>query len=251
MKRIFTTLGQKWPEYILEVLVITLSILGAFALDTWNQNRLSSRLVDDYYCRFLADINQDEAQVQELISESRERLASSNEMLALLLSPAPDKREAIGLMLASTSKISYQFKPISAGYDDLKSSGNLNAFTDQVVVDKVGRYLQESAGLEGNITNNGYIALNELFEIENLFEIGFIDTPFFREGIDTTIIDTQNLDQLPLTKSQARQLKHLAAVLIAVNDRNITHYESIREKIKAVRPLLEQKCHRPGAAVKP
>jgi hypothetical protein len=247
MRRIFATLSKKWPEYILEVLVITLSILGAFALDNWNQNRISSRLVGDYYCRFLADIRQDELQVQELIDDSRNRLASSNELLALLLGPAPDKQEAIELVLASTSKISYQFKPISAGYDDLKSSGNLNTFTDQGVVDQLGRYLQEAAGMAANITNNGHIALNELFEIDNLFEIGLIDNAFFRSGIDSAIVDASRLDRSPLTASQTRQLKHLAAVLIAVNDRNSTHYESMQTKLQAVKPLLEKKCPRPGS----
>lgn len=39
MERLINTLKDKWPEFTWEIIVITLGILGALALDNWNDQR--------------------------------------------------------------------------------------------------------------------------------------------------------------------------------------------------------------------
>lgn len=43
MKRVLTILKEKWPEYILEILVITIGIYGAFELANYGENRTRKR----------------------------------------------------------------------------------------------------------------------------------------------------------------------------------------------------------------
>jgi len=242
IKRILTILKEKWPEYLLEIAVVFLGIYGAFSLNNWNENSSNRRIVGDYYCRFLADLNQDQVQVDSLLSEGHIRLQKSNEMLAELLVSAPDKRKLMRLMLESTARITYPFNPISAGYDDVKSSGNLNKFTDQAILDRMGVYFQETKGLASNIANNGELGLGEVFELRDFYSIGLVDNIFMEEALDTTIVAPELLDRSLLTPAQGQELRHVAAALIALNHRNIRHYETIRSKILGIKPLLEEKC---------
>jgi hypothetical protein len=75
MKRIFTTLSQKWPEYIIESLVILASILGAYALDNWNEENKSEKQLTSLLIALKADLTQDTLLITALLPEVTEQLA--------------------------------------------------------------------------------------------------------------------------------------------------------------------------------
>lgn len=80
MKRILSTFAQKWPEYLLEVLVLIVGIYGAFMLDNWNENRLS-RVEEQEILRNLKTDFEGTIREFEALNKLRETLFASNEII--------------------------------------------------------------------------------------------------------------------------------------------------------------------------
>ncbi len=68
MKRITSTLSQKWPEYILEILVLIIGIFGAFELDSWNDHLKQLKGKEDYLERLLSNYNSNLSQLEQKIN---------------------------------------------------------------------------------------------------------------------------------------------------------------------------------------
>jgi len=67
MKKILINLRDNWIKYGFETLVVTVGILGAFALDNWNEGRIESALEEDYLIGIRQDLIADMDQVKTII----------------------------------------------------------------------------------------------------------------------------------------------------------------------------------------
>lgn len=126
MKTILETLKQKWAEYIIEMIVITFGILGAFILNNWNENRLNSqeefRILLDLKKEFLknkesaelklnSNVRSNKAAYQLIVINSEEKLFDemviTDSLLAVSLSWGSfDAQTGVTNEIINTGKIS-------------------------------------------------------------------------------------------------------------------------------------------------
>ena len=68
MKKLLQTLKQKWSEYLLEMIVITMGILGAFMLNSWNDQRQTKVLEKEIYQNLFSSLKTDSIQLVRTIN---------------------------------------------------------------------------------------------------------------------------------------------------------------------------------------
>ena len=84
MKRILSTLSQKWPEYLLEILVIVIGIYGAFALEEWNENSKNRRYKQLMVQNIEKEFEINSIQLNNILAYDRQSISACEELLDLI-----------------------------------------------------------------------------------------------------------------------------------------------------------------------
>lgn len=121
-------LRDRWPEYVMEILVIVLSISASFALDEWKDRHNKKELEQLYLKELARDIAADTSQLSEIIAETKQIILRADKLLA---------PRQTGPLLASNQLIGdirFTFKrprfvAQDATFSDLKNTGNLQSIS--------------------------------------------------------------------------------------------------------------------------
>lgn len=127
MKRILNTLQQKWPEYLLEILVITIGILGAFTLNSWSSAREAKDSEALSITRLKEDIRSNLDRYEFLKERYRGRIEKSDSILTLIQQQetVEDRFNFITINLI----FFYLIEADVTTYDELVNTGKLYAFS--------------------------------------------------------------------------------------------------------------------------
>jgi hypothetical protein len=141
MTRILNILKEKWPEYILEILVITIGILGAFALNNWNENRQIRNKEQDYLIRLHDEITGEVDHYSNLKAQFEEKEMRLKRIIRVWQSDEPRLTDSMIYIqdFLTAGKISIVYRePII--WQQIMESGTLGVIRNTDLTDKLVSY---------------------------------------------------------------------------------------------------------------
>ena len=136
MKQLFTLLAQKWPKYLIEMVVITVGILGAFMLDSWNDNRIEHNKELNYLANIKADIGLNITSLEEFIIARKSSIQSVNTIL-----PYFNGKELRNFHQFNYNNLAvldwYPFVQHANTMNELISSGNLSLISNKSILHQI------------------------------------------------------------------------------------------------------------------
>ncbi|MBS1979199.1 MAG: hypothetical protein JST46_17640 [Bacteroidetes bacterium] len=227
-----------------EIVLVVIGILIALQINAWNEERRNRKLEQDYYCRLLEDVMQDEALLAKLVTENTSRINMSNQMLHLLKQKSPSRKDVVNCMRGATVRTTFTFKPNQAAYEDIKFSGNLNIIRDIKLKTLLINYYSTTLGIANVVDVNSDVTVGMYYRLDKDFvELGWTDLPAVTETIDTALVDLKQFQPLDFPSPELRKrLISEAVFYLGTNARKNELYKAVNEEIQKMKSELLSKC---------
>ena len=137
MKRILNHLATDWYKYLLELIVITAGVLGAFALNTWKEDRKQNNSAVIHLKVMYQDLKHDLVELEMLHRKMEDNMLASTTLLDQFKTILPVDTSTTRFLI--TLILEYNFDPITTGFNSLKDSESLSAL-DEDLQQKISKY---------------------------------------------------------------------------------------------------------------
>ena len=139
MKRVLIILSQKWPEYLIEALVIVASILGAFALENWNEQQNRENFEQSTLNQILVNLKSDRESLQSINNHFQRAIMSTDKILRTNVSA--NDHDSLKYWLGDVVQFD-RFHSLTNAYEVLKSKG-LDVLSNKDLVYQLGKYYDD------------------------------------------------------------------------------------------------------------
>jgi len=235
MKKILETLKRKWAEYLLEIIVITIGILGAFILNNWNDNRANRILETEIYNDLYMSLQTDSIQLVKIIGDLKASIEAQKKIIQNNHDDLISKYNA-QILLNDFYRGIYSFFPKKGVYNLLMRNNQLDLITS----DNIKSQLIELYDYEYQRYQNIDLIIDGKFQ-NSFIRIMNVEIQFFSSI--TLETDTINL-KLNLHEDLNQTLfrdnyQELRAVAREVFDVTLGAYLSLYRIEKQVHNLLD------------
>ena len=122
-----------WKYFVGELLIVTLGVLIALALDSWNDARLELRLEDEVLDQLISDIEADTLVFATWSDRLEDKLAALERVSAILSDPNSEIGDSLAFLRAVVVGSQYGWDQPGLNrttFDELVSSGSLGLIDD-------------------------------------------------------------------------------------------------------------------------
>lgn len=133
MKRILTTLSQKWPEYLLEMIVITAGIIGAFGLSNWNESVSNQERAMKLLHSLKAEFQTNQEQLATVMKHHLDVEKSSTELLRSVNNNERLSEDSLKYHFIKISK-TWTFDPQNSVLRSSISSGDIHLIKNDALL---------------------------------------------------------------------------------------------------------------------
>lgn len=247
MKRILTTLSEKWPEYLLEILVLIIGIYGAFAVEEWGETRKEKNQEQQILKQILSDYKSNLQQLDQKIEDRKNIIKEGLSILEYIDNPTHVNIDSLIFKLASIMS-DPTFDPIES---NLINSGNIQLISNPRLSKLLTNWTSDVVGLQELEEIWSKLAYNQYQPALNKMGLArSVVNSYWNERKLDWILDQKLNTMLKLGKSSSpqsieeilrnKELEGLVTDAVSMNHGANLQSLALRKRIEETLSLLKQ-----------